>query len=202
MLCSALSAMTRCLENSHPEADNVVATEEKEEGPWEAKAGAVAPEEVKDPTAQKPKAPKARKPRKAAAANEEKEEPALSATPATDTGEQGDSAPVVEKEEPSDLPFAEGEAGPAQVMPENPAPMTPVVFRAKLNELRDRLGVKPDTQESILLSHEISARCNTLYGTPKPSTLPGDKMAEFVEKEMMGLTWNADRTGFCDNLPF
>ena len=80
--------------------------------------------------------------------------------------------------------------------------MTAAEFRQKLVELRVQLGVEMETPQALQLSRTISARCNHLYGTTKPSTLPGDKLYEFVHNEMMNLTWNADHTDFEDPIPF
>ena len=80
--------------------------------------------------------------------------------------------------------------------------MTAAEFRQKLVELRAQLGVQMETPQALQLSRVISARCNHLYGTTKPSTLPGDKLYEFVHNEMMNLTWNSDHTDFEDPIPF
>ena len=101
---------------------------------------------------------------------------------------------------------AEPQSGPEpqpKPAPQATAPtMTAAEFRQKLVELRAQLGVEMETPQALQLSRTISARCNHLYGTTKPSTLPGDKLYEFVHNEMMNLTWNADHTDFEDPIPF
>ena len=207
MLEGAMTAMSRCLLNhlssedvpSEPEADG--------DAPEEVSAEAAAPVEEKPLVVQ----PKARKPRKSAKTEKKGAEPALSAeSPAVSEGEG--EAPQTEQEQ-SDLPFAEGEAlRPAPVPQPQPEPqpapqptvptMTAAEFRQKLVELRAQLGVQMETPQALQLSRVISARCNHLYGTTKPSTLPGDKLYEFVHNEMMNLTWNSDHTDFEDPIPF
>ena len=207
MLEGAMTAMSRCLLNhlssedvpSEPEADG--------DAPEEVSAEAAAPVEEKPLVVQ----PKARKPRKSAKTEKKEAEPALSAeSPAVSEGEG--EAPQTEQEQ-SDLPFAEGEAlRPAPVPQPQPEPqpapqptvptMTAAEFRQKLVELRAQLGVQMETPQALQLSRVISARCNHLYGTTKPSTLPGDKLYEFVHNEMMNLTWNSDHTDFEDPIPF
>lgn len=207
MLEGAMSAMSRCLLN-HLSSEDVPSEPEAEgDAPEEVSAEAVAPVEEKPLVVQ----PKARKPRKSAKTEKKEAEPALSAeSPAVSEGEG--EAPQTEQEQ-SDLPFAEGEvpqpAPVPQPQPEpQPAPqptvptMTAAEFRQKLVELRAQLGVQMETPQALQLSRVISARCNHLYGTTKPSTLPGDKLYEFVYNEMMNLTWNADHTDFEDPIPF
>lgn len=207
MLEGAMSAMSRCLLN-HLSSEDVPSEPEAEgDASEEVSAEAVAPVEEKPLVVQ----PKARKPRKSAKTEKKEAEPALSAeSPAVSEGEG--EAPQTEQEQ-SDLPFAEGEvpqpAPVPQPQPEpQPAPqptvptMTAAEFRQKLVELRAQLGVEMETPQALQLSRTISARCNHLYGTTKPSTLPGDKLYEFVHNEMMNLTWNADHTDFEDPIPF
>lgn len=206
MLEGAMTAMSRCLLN-HLSSEDVPSESEAEgDAPEEVSAEAVAPVEEKPLVVQ----PKARKPRKSAKTEKKEAEPALSAeSPAVSEGEG--EAPQTEQEQ-SDLPFAEGEvpqpAPVPQPQPEpQPAPqptvstMTAAEFRQKLVELRAQLGVEMETPQALQLSRTISARCNHLYGTTKPSTLPGDKLYEFVHNEMMNLTWNANHTDFEDHIP-
>lgn len=207
MLEGAMSAMSRCLLN-HLSSEDVPSEPEAEgDASEEVSAEAVAPVEEKPLVVQ----PKARKPRKSAKTEKKEAEPALSAeSPAVSEGEG--EAPQTEQEQ-SDLPFAEGEVPQPAPVPQpkpepQPAPqptvptMTAAEFRQKLVELRAQLGVQMETPQSLQLSRAISARCNHLYGTTKPSTLPGDKLYEFVHNEMMSLTWNSDRTDFEDPIPF
>lgn len=209
MLEGAMTAMSRCLLN-HLSSEDVTSEPEAEgDAPEEVSAEAVAPVEEKPLVVQ----PKARKPRKSAKTEKKEAEPALSAeSPAVSEGEG--EAPQTEQEQ-SDLPFAEGEeskpesqpvAQPAPVPQPAPQPTVPTMtaaeFRQKLVELRAQLGVQMETPQALQLSRVISARCNHLYGTTKPSTLPGDKLYEFVHNEMMNLTWNSDHTDFEDPIPF
>ena len=200
MLEGAMSAMSRCLLN-HLSSEDV---------PSEPEAEGDAPEEV-SAEAEKPLVvqPKARKPRKSAKTEKKEAEPALSAESPADSEGEGE-APQTEQEQ-SDLPFAEGEESKPIPQPEpipQPAPqptaptMTAAEFRQKLVELRAQLGVQMETPQALQLSRVISARCNHLYGTTKPSTLPGDKLYEFVHNKMMNLTWNADHTDFEDPISF
>lgn len=210
MLEGAMSAMSRCLLN-HLSGEDVPSEPEAEgDAPEEVSAEAAAPVEEK-PLVVQPKARKPHKPRKSAKTEKKEAEPALSAeSPAVSEGEG--EAPQTEQEQ-SDLPFAEGEvpqpAPVPQPQPEpQPAPqptvptMTAAEFRQKLVELRAQLGVQMETPQALQLSRVISARCSHLYGTTKPSTLPGDKLYEFVHNEMMNLTWNSDHTDFEDPIPF
>lgn len=201
MLEGAMSAMSRCLLNHLSSED--VTSEPAAEGDAleEVSAEAVAPVEEKPLVVQ----PKARKPRKSAKTEKKEAEPALSAESPADSEGEGEAPQT--KQEQSDLPFAEGEESKPEPQPE-PAPqptvptMTAAEFRQKLVELRAQLGVEMETPQALQLSRTISARCNHLYGTTKPSTLPGDKLYEFVHNEMMNLTWNADHTDFEDPIPF
>lgn len=212
MLEGAMTAMSRCLLN-HLSSDVVSEPEAEGDALEEVSAEAVAPVEEKPLEVQ----PKARKPRKSTKTEKKEAEPALSAESPADSEGEGEAPQT--KQEQSDLPFAEGEENkpePASVpqpqsapQPEpKPAPqptvptMTAAEFRQKLVELRAQLGVEMETPQSLQLSRTISARCNHLYGTTKPSTLPGDKLYEFVHNEMMNLTWNADHTDFEDPIPF
>lgn len=221
LLEGAMSAMSRCLLN-HLSSEDVPSEPEAEgDAPEEVSAEAVAPVEEKPLVVQ----PKARKPRKSAKTEKKEAEPALSAESHAVSEGEGE-APQTEQEQ-SDLPFAEGEesnpepvAQPAPVPQSEPKPepqptpqpkpapqhtvptMTAAEFRQKLVELRAQLGVEMETPQALQLSRVISARCNHLYGTTKPSTLPGDKLYEFVYNEMMNLTWNADHTDFEDPIPF
>lgn len=215
LLEGAMTAMSRCLLN-HLSSEEVTSEPEAEgDAPEEVSAEAAAPVEEKPLVVQ----PKARKPRKSAKTEKKEAEPALSAeSPAVSEGEG--EAPQTEQEQ-SDLPFAEGEESkPAPVPQPEPTPepqpapvpqpaqqptvptMTAAEFRQKLVELRAQLGVQMETPQALQLSRVISARCNHLYGTTKPSTLPGDKLYEFVHNEMMNLTWNSDHTDFEDPIPF
>lgn len=207
MLEGAMSAMSRCLLN-HLSSEEVTSEPEAEgDASEEVSAEAVAPVEEKPLVVQ----PKARKPRKSAKTEKKEAEPALSAkSPAVSEGEG--EAPQTEQEQ-SDLPFAEGEVPQPAPVPQpkpepQPAPqptvptMTAAEFRQKLVELRAQLGVQMETPQALQLSRVISARCNHLYGTTKPSTLPGDKLYEFVHNEMMNLTWNSDHTDFESPIPF
>ena len=217
MLEGAMTAMSRCLLN-HLSSEDVV-SEPTAEGDAleEVSAEAVAPVEEKPLVVQ----PKARKPRKSTKTEKKEAEPALSAESPADSEGEGEAPQT--KQEQSDLPFAEGEETDSKPQSE-PAPqpkpvpqpepvsqpvqqptaptMTAAEFRQKLVELRAQLGVEMDTPQALQLSRTISARCNHLYGTSKPSTLPGDKLYEFVHNEMMNLTWNADHTDFEDPIPF
>lgn len=212
MLEGAMTAMSRCLLN-HLSSDVVSEPAAEGDALEEVSAEAVAPVEEKPLVVQ----PKARKPRKSAKTEKKEAEPALSAESPADSEGEGEASQT--KQEQSDLPFAEGEEAepePAYVLqpqsapqPEpKPAPqptvptMTAAEFRQKLVELRAQLGVEMETPQALQLSRTISARCNHLYGTTKPSTLPGDKLYEFVHNEMMNLTWNADHTDFEDPIPF
>ena len=209
MLEGAMTAMSRCLLN-HLSSEDVTSEPEAEgDALEEVSAEAVAPVEEKPLVVQ----PKARKPRKSAKTEKKEAEPALSAESPADSEGEGEAPQT--KQEQSDLPFAEGEESkpepqsePAPVPQPEPAPqptvptMTAAEFRQKLVELRAQLGVQMETPQALQLSRVISARCNHLYGTTKPSTLPGDKLYEFVHNEMMNLTWNADHTDFEDPIPF
>lgn len=217
MLEGAMTAMSRCLLN-HLSSEDVV-SEPTAEGDAleEVSAEAVAPVEEKPLVVQ----PKARKPRKSTKTEKKEAEPALSAESPADSEGEGEAPQT--KQEQSDLPFAEGEETDSKPQSEpapqpKPAPqpepvsqpvqqptaptMTAAEFRQKLVELRAQLGVEMETPQALQLSRTISARCNHLYGTTKPSTLPGDKLYEFVHNEMMNLTWNADHTDFEDPIPF
>ena len=217
MLEGAMTAMSRCLLN-HLSSEDVV-SEPTAEGDAleEVSAEAVAPVEEKPLVVQ----PKARKPRKSTKTEKKEAEPALSAESPADSEGEGEAPQT--KQEQSDLPFAEGEETDSKPQSE-PAPqpktvpqpepvsqpaqqptaptMTAAEFRQKLVELRAQLGVEMETPQALQLSRTISARCNHLYGTTRPSTLPGDKLYEFVHNEMMNLTWNADHTDFEDQIPF
>lgn len=214
MLEGAMTAMSRCLLN-HLSSDVVSEPAAEDDALEEVNAEAVAPVEEKPLVVQ----PKARKPRKSTKTEKKEAEPALSAESPADSEGEGEAPQT--KQEQSDLPFAEGEetdskpqsepAPQPQSAPQpepKPAPqptvptMTAAEFRQKLVELRAQLGVEMETPQALQLSRVISARCNHLYGTTKPSTLPGDKLYEFVHNEMMNLTWNADHTDFEDPIPF
>lgn len=207
MLEGAMSAMSRCLLN-HLSSEDVPSEPEAEgDAPEEVSAEAVAPVEEKPLVVQ----PKARKPRKSTKTEKKEAEPALSAESPADSEGEGEAPQT--KQEQSDLPFAEGDENKLQPAPEpqpqsapQPEPTVPTMtaaeFRQKLVELRAQLGVEMETPQALQLSRTISARCNHLYGTTKPSTLPGDKLYEFVHNEMMNLTWNADHTNFEDPIPF
>lgn len=204
MLEGAMTAMSRCLLN-HLSSDVVSEPAAEGDALEEVSAEAVAPVEEKPLVVQ----PKARKPRKSTKTEKKEAEPALSAESPADSEGEGEAPQT--KQEQSDLPFAEGEetdskpqsepvSQPAQ-QPTAPT-MTAAEFRQKLVELRAQLGVQMETPQALQLSRTISARCNHLYGTTKPSTLPGDKLYEFVHNEMMNLTWNADHTDFEDPIQF
>lgn len=209
LLEGAMTAMSRCLLNHLSSEEVTSEPEAKGDAPEEVSAEAVAPVEEKPLVVQ----PKARKPRKSAKTEKKEAEPALSAeSPAVSEGKG--EAPQTEQEQ-SDLPFAEVEESKPESQPvAQPAPvpqpaqqptvptMTAAEFRQKLVELRAQLGVQMETPQALQLSRVISARCNHLYGTTKPSTLPGDKLYEFVHNEMMNLTWNSDHTDFEDPIPF
>ena len=216
MLEGAMTAMSRCLLN-HLSSDVVSEPTAEGDALEEVSAEAVAPVEEKPLVVQ----PKARKPRKSTKTEKKEAEPALSAESPADSEGEGEAPQT--KQEQSDLPFAEGEETDSKPQSE-PAPqpktvpqpepvsqpaqqptaptMTAAEFRQKLVELRAQLGVEMETPQALQLSRTISARCNHLYGTTKPSTLPGDKLYEFVHNEMMNLTWNADHTDFEDPIPF
>lgn len=214
MLEGAMTAMSRCLLN-HLSSDVVSEPAAEGDALEEVSAEAVAPVEEKPLVVQ----PKARKPRKSTKTEKKEAEPALSAESPADSEGEGEAPQT--KQEQSDLPFAEGEETDSKPQSEpapqpkpvpqpepKPAPqptvptMTAAEFRQKLVELRAQLGVEMETPQALQLSRTISARCNHLYGTTKPSTLPGDKLYEFVHNEMMNLTWNADHTDFEDPIPF
>lgn len=204
MLEGAMTAMSRCLLN-HLSSDVVSEPEAEGDALEEVNAEAVAPVEEKPLVVQ----PKARKPRKSAKTEKKEAEPALSAESPADSKGEGEASRT--KQEQSDLPFAEGEENKPEPVPQpqsapQPEPTVPTMtaaeFRQKLVELRAQLGVEMETPQALQLSRTISARCNHLYGTTKPSTLPGDKLYEFVHNEMMNLTWNADHTDFEDPIPF
>lgn len=216
MLEGAMTAMSCCLLN-HLSSDVVSEPAAEGDALEEVNAEAVAPVEEKPLVVQ----PKARKPRKSTKTEKKEAEPALSAESPADSEGEGEASQT--KQEQSDLPFAEGEESkpqsepapqpkPALVPQPDPASqpaqqptaptMTAAEFRQKLVELRFQLGVKMETPQALQLSRVISARCNHLYGTTKPSTLPGDKLYEFVHNEMLNLTWNADHTDFEDPIPF
>lgn len=198
MLEGAMTAMSRCLLN-HLSSDVVSEPAAEGDALEEVSAEAVAPVEEKPLVVQ----PKARKPRKSTKTEKKEAEPALSAESPADSEGEGEAPQT--KQEQSDLPFAEGDENKPEPKPK-PAPtvstMTAAEFRQKLVELRAQLGVEMETPQALQLSRTISARCNHLYGTTKPSTLPGDKLYEFVHNEMMNLTWNADHTDFEDPIPF
>lgn len=216
MLEGAMTAMSRCLLN-HLSSDVVSEPAAEGDALEEVSAEAVAPVEEKPLVVQ----PKARKPRNRTKTEKKEAEPALSAESPADSEGEGEAPQT--KQEQSDLPFAEGEESKPEPQSE-PAPqpkpvpqsepvsqpaqqptaptMTAAEFRQKLVELRAQLGVEMETPQALQLSRTISARCNHLYGTTKPSTLPGDKLYEFVHNEMMNLTWNADHTDFEDPIPF
>ena len=216
MLEGAMTAMSRCLLN-HLSSDVVSEPAAGGDALEEVNAEAVAPVEEKPLVVQ----PKARKPRKSTKTEKKEAEPALSAESPADSEGEGEAPQT--KQEQSDLPFAEGEETDSKLQSE-PAPqpktvpqpepvsqpaqqptaptMTAAEFRQKLVELRAQLGVEMETPQALQLSRTISARCNHLYGTTKPSTLPQDKLYEFVHNEMMNLTWNADHTDFEDPIPF
>lgn len=202
MLEGAMTAMSRCLLN-HLSSDVVSEPEAEGDALEEVNAEAVAPVEEKPLVVQ----PKARKPRKSAKTEKKEAEPALSAESPADSEGEGEAPQT--KQEQSDLPFAEGDENKLQPAPQPqsaPQPTVPTMtaaeFRQKLVELRAQLGVEMETPQALQLSRTISARCNHLYGTTKPSTLPGDKLYEFVHNEMMNFTWNADHTDFEDPIPF
>ena len=204
MLEGAMTAMSRCLLN-HLSSDVVSEPTAEGDALEEVSAEAVAPVEEKPLVVQ----PKARKPRKSTKTEKKEAEPALSAESPADSEGEGEAPQA--KQEQSDLPFAEGEESKPIPQPEpipQPAPqptaptMTAAEFRQKLVELRAQLGVQMETPQALQLSRVISARCNHLYGTTKPSTLPGDKLYEFVHNKMMNLTWNADHTDFEDPISF
>ena len=212
MLEGAMTAMSRCLLN-HLSSDVVSEPAAEGDALEEVSAEAVAPVEEKPLVVQ----PKARKPRKSTKTEKKEAEPALSAESPADSEGEGEAPQT--KQEQSDLPLAEGEENKPEPKPEptpepQPAPvqqpaqqptvstMTAAEFRQKLVELRAQLGVEMETPQALQLSRTISARCNHLYGTTKPSTLPGDKLYEFVHNEMMNLTWNADHTDFEDPISF
>ena len=210
MLEGAMTAMSRCLLN-HISSDVVSEPAAEGDALEEVSAEAVAPVEEKPLVVQ----PKARKPRKSTKTEKKEAEPALSAESPADSEGEGEASQT--KQEQSDLPFAEGEESKPEPVPQpqsapqpepKPAPqptvptMTAAEFRQKLVELRAQLGVEMETPQALQLSRVISARCNHLYGTTKPSTLPADKLYEFVHNEMMNLTWNADHTDFEDPIPF
>lgn len=214
MLEGAMTAMSRCLLN-HLSSDVVSEPAAEGDALEEVNAEAVAPVEEKPLGVQ----PKARKPRKSTKTEKKEAEPALSAESPADSEGEGEAPQT--KQEQSDLPFAEGDENKLQPVPQpKPAPvpqpepvsqpaqqptaptMTAAEFRQKLVELRAQLGVEMETPQALQLSRVISARCNHLYGTTKPSTLSGDKLYEFVHNEMMNLTWNADHTDFEDPIPF
>lgn len=214
MLEGTMTAMSRCLLN-HLSSDVVSEPAAEGDALEEVSAEAVAPVEEKPLVVQ----PKARKPRKSTKTEKKEAEPALSAESPADSEGEGEAPQT--KQEQSDLPFAEGEETDSKPQSEpapqpkpvpqpepKPAPqptvptMTAAEFRQKLVELRAQLGVEMETPQALQLSRTISARCNHLYGTTKPSTLPGDKLYEFVHNEMMNLTWNADHTDFEDPIPF
>lgn len=212
MLEGAMTAMSRCLLN-HLSSDVVSEPAAEGDALEEVSAEAVAPVEEKPLVVQ----PKARKSRKSTKTEKKEAEPALSAESPADSEGEGEAPQT--KQEQSDLPFAEGEETDSKPQSEptpepQPAPvqqpaqqptvptMTAAEFRQKLVELRAQLGVEMETPQALQLSRTISARCNHLYGTTKPSTLPGDKLYEFVHNEMMNLSWNADHTDFEDPIPF
>ena len=216
MLEGAMTAMSRCLLN-HLSSDVVSEPAAEGDALEEVSAEAVAPVEEKPLVVQ----PKARKSRKSTKTEKKEAEPALSAESPADSEGEGEAPQA--KQEQSDLPFAEGGESKPEPAPQpkpeptpepQPAPvqqpaqqptvptMTAAEFRQKLVELRAQLGVEMETTQALQLSRVISARCNHLYGTTKPSTLPGDKLYEFVHNEMMNLTWNADHTDFEDPIPF
>lgn len=209
MLEGAMTAMSRCLLN-HLSSDVVSEPAAEGDALEEVSAEAVAPVEEK-PLVVQPKARKPRKPRKSTKTEKKEAEPVLSAESPADSEGEGEAPQT--KQEQSDLPFAEGEVPQPAPVPQpkpepQPAPqptaptMTAAEFRQKLVELRAQLGVEMETPQALQLSRVISARCNHLYGTTKPSTLPGDKLYEFVHNEMMNLTWNSDHTDFEDPIPF
>lgn len=195
MLEGAMTAMSRCLLN-HLSSEEVTSEPEAEgDAPEEMSAEAAAPVEEKPLVVQ----PKARKPRKSAKTEKKEAEPALSAeSPAVSEGE-GEAPQTEPTHEPTPEPTPESQPAP---VPQAAPTMTAAEFRQKLVELRAQLGVQMETPQALQLSRLISARCNHLYGTTKPSTLPGDKLYEFVHNEMMNLAWNEDHTEFEDPIPY
>ena len=227
LLEGAMTAMSRCLLNHLSNEDVTSEPEVEGDAPEEVSAEAVAPVEEKPLVVQ----PKARKPRKSAKTEKKEAEPALSAESPADSEREGEAPqtkqeqsdlPFAEGEEskpvsqPEPKPESQPEPQSAPTHTPQPKPepqpkpaqqptvptMTAAEFRQKLVELRAQLGVQMETPQSLQLSRAISARCNHLYGTTKPSTLPGDKLYEFVHNEMMNLAWNSDRTDFEDPIPF
>ena len=228
LLEGAMTAMSRCLLN-HLSSEDVTSEPEAEgDAPEEVSAEAAAPVEEK-PLVVQPKARKPRK--SAKTEKKEAEPALSAESPADSEGEgeapqteqaQSDlpfaegeeSKPVSQPEpkpEPKPEPQPESQPEPQSAPTHTPQPkpaqqptvptMTAAEFRQKLVELRAQLGVQMETPQALQLSRAISARCNHLYGTTKPSTLPGDKLYEFVHNEMMNLAWNSDRTDFEDPIP-
>lgn len=232
MLEGAMSAMSRCLLNHLSSEDVPSEPEAEGDALEEVSAEAVAPVEEKplvvQPKARKPRK-SAKTEKKEAEPALSAESPADSEgegeAPQTEQ-EQSDlpfaegeeSKPVAQPEptpEPQPAPQPKPQPKPEPPLESQPAPvpqsapvpqaaptMTAAEFRQKLVELRAQLGVQMETPQALQLSRAISARCNHLYGTTKPSTLPGDKLYEFVHDEMMNLTWNSDHTDFEDPIPF
>lgn len=232
MLEGAMSAMSRCLLNHLSGEDVPSEPEAEGDAPEEVSAEAVAPVEEKplvvQPKARKPRK-SAKTEKKEAEPALSAESPAVSEgkgeapqaeqeqsdlpfaegealqpapVPHTEPTPESQPAPVPQTEpthEPTPEPTPEPQPAP---VPQAAPTMTAAEFRQKLVELRAQLGVQMETPQALQLSRAISARCNHLYGTTKPSTLPGDKLYEFVHNEMMNLAWNSDRTDFEDPIPF
>lgn len=168
---------------------------------------------------EKPKRARRKKNTENEAKSEEAGESSLSAVTA-DPGVQDKPA---SEEASTDLPFPEGEemSTPAEPDPqeevkitvepaeqevkpsesETKQTMTPQDFRAALEDLRKKLGVEPETPESLALARYISTLSDTTYGTAKPSKLPADKLADFVNRWMRYITWNGTHDGFEMNEP-
>lgn len=217
LLEGAMTAMSRCLVNH-------LVSEERKDAEDANEAKAKDDEEPAEPQNATPK-PRARKARKVAAKEPEGEtkkpennaESNLSATSTAEHDGQDEAMPedkdnghTPAEQTQSDLPFDNEPEDPQPAEPKPAEPqevktvttMTAQDFRQALDKLRKALGVERDTPESTLLAREISARCNTLYGTAKPSTLPGDKLARFVIQEMSDITWDEDHKGFTSKVPF
>lgn len=222
LLRGVLNGLASALEDIHEMTEDDAPAPEAEQSTTEkvtTEAPAEQSTEATETPVEKPKRARRKKNTESEAKSEEAGESNLSAVTA-DPGVQDKPA---SEEASTDLPFPEGEevstpAAPAQEEAKpavTPAPqeeakpaetsvkqtMTPQDFRAALEDLRKKLGVEPETPESLALARYISTLSDTTYGTAKPSKLPADKLAEFVNQWMSYITWNDAHDGFEMNEP-
>jgi len=103
----------------------------------------------------------------------------------------------------SDLPFPVEEQTEVaeEKKEEEKKTMTPEEFRSVFEEVKRKLGIENGTDESKEASNYLRTICQQNYGQRVPSGLPGDKLYEFVEKEVKNLEYN-NETGFSVKVPF